>query len=40
MAKLLPSRAAIVDREVRHLPATPGGRLLDVGCGDGAFVST
>ena len=39
LAKLLPSRAAIVDREVRHLPATQGGRLLDVGCGDGAFVS-
>ena len=39
LAKLLPSRAAIVDREVRHLPAKQDGRLLDVGCGDGAFVS-
>lgn len=28
-----------MDREVRHLPAKQGGRLLDVGCGDGAFVS-
>ena len=33
------SRAAIVDREIRHLPATPGGRLLDVGCGSGAFLA-
>jgi SAM-dependent methyltransferase len=39
VAKLFPSRGAIVDRELRHLPATPGGRLLDVGCGDGAFMS-
>jgi SAM-dependent methyltransferase len=38
IARLLPSRGAIVDREIRHLPAQPGGRLLDVGCGDGAFV--
>ena len=34
-----PSRGATVDREIRHLPATPGGRLLDVGCGSGAFVA-
>jgi SAM-dependent methyltransferase len=34
-----PSRGATVDRELRHLPATPGGRLLDVGCGSGAFVA-
>jgi SAM-dependent methyltransferase len=37
--KLVPSRGTIVDREIRHLPATPGGRLLDVGCGSGAFVA-
>jgi SAM-dependent methyltransferase len=37
--RLVPSRGATVDREVRHLPATPGGRLLDVGCGSGAFVA-
>ena len=36
---LAPSRGATVDREVRHLPANPGGRLLDVGCGNGAFIS-
>jgi SAM-dependent methyltransferase len=33
------SRGALVDREIRHLPATPGGRLLDVGCGSGAFLA-
>jgi SAM-dependent methyltransferase len=37
--RLAPSRGAIVAREVRHLPATPGGRLLDVGCGSGAFLA-
>jgi SAM-dependent methyltransferase len=37
--RVAPSRGATVDREVRHLPATPGGRLLDVGCGSGAFVA-
>jgi SAM-dependent methyltransferase len=37
--KLAPSRGALVDREIRHLPATPGGRLLDVGCGSGAFLA-
>jgi SAM-dependent methyltransferase len=37
--KLAPSRGALVDREIRHLPAKPGGRLLDVGCGDGAFLA-
>jgi SAM-dependent methyltransferase len=36
--RLTPSRGALVDREVRHLPATSGGRLLDVGCGSGAFL--
>ena len=38
IARLAPSRAALVDRSLRHLPATPGGRLLDVGCGSGAFL--
>jgi SAM-dependent methyltransferase len=33
------SRGALVAREIRHLPATPGGRLLDVGCGSGAFLA-
>jgi SAM-dependent methyltransferase len=37
--KLAPSRGALVDREIRHLPAKPGGRLLDVGCGSGAFLA-
>jgi SAM-dependent methyltransferase len=37
--KLAPARGALVDREIRHLPATPGGRLLDVGCGSGAFLA-
>jgi SAM-dependent methyltransferase len=37
--RVAPSRAALVDREIRHLPATPGGRLLDVGCGSGAFLA-
>jgi SAM-dependent methyltransferase len=38
IARLAPLRGALVDREIRHLPARPGGRLLDVGSGDGAFV--
>ena len=38
LARALASRGAIADREIRHLPARPGGRLLDVGSGDGAFV--
>jgi SAM-dependent methyltransferase len=37
--RVAPSRGALVDREIRHLPATPGGRLLDVGCGSGAFLA-
>ena len=39
IARLAPSRGALVDRHLRHLPATPGGRLLDVGCGSGAFLA-
>jgi SAM-dependent methyltransferase len=39
IARILRSRGAIVDREIRHLPARPSGRLLDVGCGNGAFVA-
>lgn len=37
--RVAPSRGALVDREIRHLPAVPGGRLLDVGCGSGAFLA-
>jgi SAM-dependent methyltransferase len=37
--RLAPSRGATVDREIRHLPAMPGGRLLDVGCGSGGFLA-
>ena len=36
---LAPARAAIAAREIRHLTARPGGRLLDVGAGSGAFVA-
>ena len=39
VARLLPVRAALVGRSVRHLHARPGGRLLDVGCGSGAFIA-
>ncbi len=39
LARLLRLRGATADREVRHLPARPGGRLLDVGCGTGAAVA-
>jgi SAM-dependent methyltransferase len=38
IARILPSRAAIVAREIRHLPFKREGRLLDVGCGNGDFV--
>jgi len=36
----LPKVRKILDREYRHLPRLPksGGRLLDVGCGDGSFL--
>lgn len=36
---LVPQRAAVTAREIRHLPSRRGGRLLDVGAGSGAFVS-
>jgi SAM-dependent methyltransferase len=39
IGRLAPLRAATADREVRHLPAQPGGRVLDVGAGDGTFVA-
>jgi 2-polyprenyl-3-methyl-5-hydroxy-6-metoxy-1,4-benzoquinol methylase len=39
LARLLPLRGAIVDREIRHLPARAGGRLLDVGAATGAAVA-
>lgn len=35
---LLPPVKAASDRLFRHLPIPPGGRLLDVGCGNGQFV--
>jgi SAM-dependent methyltransferase len=37
--RVAPLRGALVDREIRHLPALPGGRLLDVGCGSGDFLA-
>jgi SAM-dependent methyltransferase len=37
--RVLPSRGGIVDRDIRHLQAVPEGRLLDVGCGSGAFLT-
>lgn len=33
-----PGRAACAESEALHLPARPGGKLLDVGCGDGRSV--
>ena len=41
LVPLLPRRRRIADELVRRLHAVPGGgRLLDVGAGDGSFVST
>ena len=38
-AMLLPGQRATLDREYRHLPrAVEGGRVLDVGFGDGSFI--
>lgn len=36
----VPSLKKVLDRQYRHLPRLPqrGGRLLDVGCGDGSFL--
>jgi 2-polyprenyl-3-methyl-5-hydroxy-6-metoxy-1,4-benzoquinol methylase len=39
LARLFPLRGATVDREIRHLPARSGARLLDVGSGDGAAIA-
>lgn len=39
VARLLPSQRALIDGGARHLPrAGPDARLLDVGCGNGAFL--
>jgi SAM-dependent methyltransferase len=35
---LFPDRREFIEGEVMHLPALPGGRLLDVGCGSGRFM--
>ena len=38
LAFLLPMERVIMDRESRHLPRLPHGRLLDIGFGDGIFL--
>ena len=39
LLKLLPATWELAERDVRHLPApAAGARLLDIGCGSGAFV--
>jgi 2-polyprenyl-3-methyl-5-hydroxy-6-metoxy-1,4-benzoquinol methylase len=39
-AFLIPNLKKVLDRQYRHLPKLPkyGGKLLDVGCGDGSFL--
>ena len=38
-AKILPNQRRVIDAEFRHISrATPGMRLLDVGCGNGGFL--
>jgi SAM-dependent methyltransferase len=39
VARLAPLRGALTGRYICHLPAHPGGRLLDVGSGSGAFLA-
>lgn len=41
VAYALPSLKKVLDRQYRHLPRPPlaGGHLLDIGCGDGSFLS-
>jgi SAM-dependent methyltransferase len=39
LGRLLPTRAALTGRSVRHLHAQPGGQLLDIGSGSGSFVA-
>lgn len=40
MAYLLPCRRPNLDFNVKYLPANPGGRLLEVGCGSGDSLKT
>jgi SAM-dependent methyltransferase len=40
LARVLPKKRSYADRSVRNLHRPPsGGRLLDIGCGDGAFLA-
>lgn len=41
VAYAMPSQRKVLDRQYRHLPKLPkgGGTLLDVGCGDGSFLT-